>query len=124
MACFVVPTAEAIVTTIAKKHIDKKSGESSEIKNPFVKRMGWLNNMLWGGSALLAFEHIWHGEIVPVFPFLTNAMTPVGAVDMLREMATSGVAMAALVTAVWAGIVMITNSIEKKPVEVKNAFRG
>ena len=124
MACFVVPTAEAIVTTIVKKRIDKKGGESSEIKNSFIKKMGWLNNMLWGGSALLAFEHIWHGEIVPVFPFLTNAMTPVGAVDMLREMATSGVAMAALVTAVWAGIVMITNSIEKKPVEVKNAFRG
>ena len=124
MACFVVPTAEAIVTTIAKKHIDKKGGEYSEIKNPFLKRMGWLNNMLWGGSALLAFEHIWHGEIVPVFPFLTNAVTPVGAADMLREIATSGVAMAALVTAVWAGIVMVTNSIEKNPVEVKNAFRG
>lgn len=26
--------------------------------------MNWLNNMLWGGSALLAFEHVWHGSVV------------------------------------------------------------
>ncbi len=109
MACFVVPTAEAIVTTIAKKKIDK----NGETKNPFLKKMNWLNNMLWGGSALLAFEHVWHGEVTPWFPFLTNAANPADAAAMLREMATSGVAMAALVTAVWAGLVVFTNTIEK-----------
>ncbi len=109
MACFVVPTAEAIVTTIAKKKIDK----NGETKNPFLKKMNWLNNMLWGGSALLAFEHVWHGEVTPWFPFLTNAINPADAAEMLREMATSGVAMAALVTAVWAGLVVFANTIEK-----------
>lgn len=115
MACFVVPTAEAIVTTIAKKKIDKNT------KNPFLKKMNWLNNMLWGGSALLAFEHVWHGEVMPWFPFLTNAATPVSAAQMLFEMATSGVAMAALVTAVWAGLVAFTNTVEK---DVNAALSG
>ena len=109
MACLAVPAAEAIVTTVAKKKIDK----NGEVKNPFLKKMNWLNNMLWGGSALLAFEHVWHGEVTPWFPFLTNAATPISAMEMLREMATSGVAMAVLVTAVWVGIVAFTNTIEK-----------
>lgn len=124
MACFVVPTAEAIVTTVVKKSIDKKGGETAEVKNPFIKKMNWLNNMLWGGSALLAFEHVWHGEVVPWFPFLTNAVTPVSAAEMLREMTTSGVAMAVLVTAVWAGMVVATNAIEKKPSVTNIAVNG
>ncbi len=109
MACFIVPAAEAVVTTIVKKKADK-NGEHS---NPFIKRMNWLNTMLWGGSALLAFEHVWHGEVVPFFPFLTNAVNPA---QMFGEMATVGVGMAALVTAVWAGVVAAASSIEKRPV--------
>ena len=70
------------------------------------------NNMLWGGSALLVFEHIWHGEIVPWAPFLTNGVSAV------QEMATAGVAMAAAVTAVWAGVVAVTNSMAKRPTEL------
>ena len=116
MACFIVPTTEAIVTTIAKKAVDKKAkSENTEIKNQFVKKMDWLNNMLWGGSALLAFEHIWHGEVVPFFPFLTNAVDPADRAEMFAEMATSGVGMAVLVTLVWAVMVMVSNSIEKQP---------
>ncbi len=72
--------------------------------------------MLWGGSALLAFEHIWHGEVTPWFPFLTAASNPADAMEMLFEMSTSGVAMAALVTAVWVGMVLAANNIEKAPV--------
>ena len=114
MACFLVPTTEAIVTTIAKKSIDKSAEKfHREITNPFVKRMNWLNNMLWGGSALLAFEHVWHGEVTPWFPFLTNAANPQDAAAMLGEMATSGVAMAALVTAAWAAMVLVTNAAAK-----------
>ncbi|MCH5186334.1 MAG: hypothetical protein J1F64_09480 [Oscillospiraceae bacterium] len=105
MACFTVPAAEAIVTTIIKKNIDK---------NPFLKRIGWLSNMLWGGSALLAFEHVWHGEIVPQFPFLTNAASAETAAVMLKEIATSGVAMTLLVTAVWAAMAAAANAIEKR----------
>lgn len=115
MACFIVPAAEAVVTTIAKKTADKKwKKENAEIKNPFFRKMNWLNNMLWGGSALLAFEHIWHGEVTPWFPFLTNAANPADASAMLHEMATSGVAMAVLVTTVWVGMVVVTTGMEKR----------
>ena len=78
-----------------------------------MKRLNWLNNMLWGGSALLAFEHVWHGEITLRAPFLT-AITTGETAGMLREMATSGVAMAVLVTAVWVGMVTAANSVQKK----------
>lgn len=116
MACFIAPVTEAVVTTIIKKSVDKKAEkEHKEIKNPFLKRLNLLNNMLWGGSALLAFEHIWHGEVTPWFPFLTNMSNPADAAQMFFEIATSGVAMAVLTTAVWAGIVSMLHAMEKQP---------
>lgn len=125
MACFLAPTAEAIVTTIVKKSFDKKAADKkTEIKNPFLKKMNWLNNMLWGGSALLAFEHIWHGEVTPWFPFLTNAANPTDAAVMLREIATSGVSMAVLVTAVWVGMVIFTNALEKDSKKASSVLEG
>lgn len=112
MACFIVPTTETIITTIIKKKADKNHKERKE-QNMFIEKMNWLNNMLWGGSALLAFEHVWHGEVVPFFPFLTNAADLASTQEMLFEMATSGVGMAVLVTAVWAVMVMVARHIEK-----------
>lgn len=111
MACFLVPTSEAIITTAIKFVADKKGVES-----PFIKRMNWLNNMLWGGSALLAFEHVWHGEVTPWFPFLTNAATPESAAEMFHEMATNGVAMAILVTLAWVAMVCVSISLSKKSI--------
>ncbi len=116
MACFLVPTGEAIVTTVIKHLADKKGVES-----PFLKRMNWLNNMLWGGSALLAFEHVWHGEVTPWFPFLTNAATPEQASEMLHEMATNGVAMAVLVTLAWIAMVCVSISLSKKSIVSEKA---
>ena len=81
--------------------------------------MNWLNNMLWGGSALLAFEHVWHGEVTPWFPFLTNAATPEQASEMLHEMATNGVAMAVLVTLAWIAMVSISISVSKKSIKAE-----
>lgn len=125
MACFIVPAAEAAVTTVVKKRADRSAKNSkAELRNPFIKKMNWLNNMLWGGSALLAFEHVWHGEVTPWFPFLTNAATPADAAEMLFEMATSGVGMAVLVTAVWAVMVGVTNSIEKSPAKAYRPVSG
>ncbi len=116
MACFIVPATEAVVTTAVKIAADKKSKKTSaEITNPYIKRMDWLNNMLWGGSALLAFEHVWHGEVTPWFPFLTNAANPADRAEMFAEMATSGVGMAVLVTAVWFVMVAASRYIEKLP---------
>lgn len=126
MACFTVPAAEAIITTVAEKIIkskEKKAGLSGAVdtknenndevaKISFSTKLGWLNKMLWGGSALLAFEHVWHGEVVPFFPFLT-AVENGEPSEMLHEMATAGVSMALLVTAVWGVMVGITSLIEK-----------
>ena len=123
MACFVVPVTEAIATTIAtqvlksteKAHASAPEAPArAEKKIPFSRKLSWLNKMLWGGSALLAFEHIWHGEVTPWFPFLTAAGNPADAVQMVHEMSTAGVAMAALVTAVWLGVVAVTSVIEKQ----------
>lgn len=114
MACFIVPATEAVVTTVIKKATDK-----SKHKNIFTAKLGRLNNMLWGGSALLAFEHIWHGEVTPFFPFLTNAANPTDRAAMFFEMGTSGVAMALLVTVVWACTV-----IAEKRLKVPTAKRG
>ena len=132
MACFVVPAAEAVITGIAAKvmktkekapevselHIDGVEIETVE-KIPFSRKMKWLNNMLWGGSALLAFEHVWHGELVPWAPFLTAAGDPAQLLDMLREMATAGVAMSVLVTAVWLGMVAVTSAVEKRTLKAE-----
>ena len=112
MACFIVPGTEAIVTTIVEKKV--KHSEKEEIgKISFSTKLGWLNKMLWGGSALLAFEHIWHGEVTPFFPFLT-AVENGETMEMLGEMATVGVTMAVAVTAIWGGMVAISNAIEKR----------
>ena len=122
MACFTVPAAEAIITTIAEKIIKareakgltKKPEAGDEIqKIKFSTKIGWLNKMLWGGSALLAFEHVWHGEVVPFFPFLT-AVSDGNAAEMLHEMATAGVSMAVLVTAVWGIMVGVSTIFEKR----------
>ena len=115
MACFTVPAAEAIITTAAQKiieHHEKKTGETLSVN--FSEKIGWLNKMLWGGSALLAFEHVWHGEIVPWFPFLTAMSDSVSTAQMLREMATVGVGMAVLTTAVWGAMLAVVHVFEKK----------
>ena len=117
MACFVVPTAEAIVTTIAAKVIKTKEAPAKEGEITFSQKLSWLNRLLWGGSALLAFEHLWHGEIAPFFPFLTAAADPADRAEMLHEMATSGVAMALLVTAVWFVMVLIVSRMQKRQAE-------
>ena len=127
MACFVISVVEAVAVSVAAKVIEKKEKKKDEVrlrsgveeketktKIPFSRKLKWLDRMLWGGSALLAFEHVWHGEIVPYFPFLTAASNAEDAAEMLREMATVGVAMSVLVTAVWLGIVGVVSIMEKR----------
>ena len=126
MACFTVPAAEAIITTVAERIIkskekklalsgavNTKADENEAPKISLSTKIGWLNKMLWGGSALLAFEHVWHGEVIPFFPFLT-AVKDGNAMEMLHEMATAGVCMALLVTAAWGIMVGVVSMLEKK----------
>lgn len=125
MACFIVPATEALVTTVATKIIEKKEGSeaASEIvlekKERFSAKLKRLNHLLWGGSALLAFEHLWHGEVQPFMPFLTAAKTAEGTTEMLHEMSTVGVGMAVLTTAVWGVVTFVSSKIAKRP-ENKN----
>lgn len=126
MACFAVPVAEAVIATATKKVIEKKEETKtseaavSTIENktaheiPFSRKLGWLTKLLWGGSILLAFEHLWHGEIVPYFPFLTAMSNPEDTAEMLHEIATVGVTMALLVTAVWCVMLVVSAIVEKK----------
>jgi len=122
MACFLVPAAEAVVTTVVSKALKRKEqkGEAPS----FVGKIKWLNNMLWGGSALLAFEHLWHGEIVPWFPFLTAAGDSEAMSEVLHEMSTVGVTMALLVTFIWIGMVIVTTMLEKKAVNPVSEVEG
>ena len=117
MACFLVPASEAIITTAIEKIVrskeKKENTEESVPKVHFSEKLGWLNKMLWGGSALLAFEHVWHGEVIPVFPFLTAVQNGETA-DMLAEMGTAGVGMAVLVTLIWGGMLAASGVIEKR----------
>jgi len=115
MACFLVSAAEASVVTAAAKAAEKQGpAYKEEERLPFTRKLKWLSNMLWGGSALLAFEHVWHGEAAPWFPFLTAMNDPANTAEMLTEMGSVGVTMAVLITAVWGGMVLVTNSMEKK----------
>lgn len=125
MACFIVPAAEAIVTTAVQRIIKKKEDNSgTENTVRFSEKLGVLNGLLWGGSGLLAFEHVWHGEIIPSFPFLTAASDPEQTAVMLHEMATSGTAMALLVTAVWAGYLLISANIHSKKTAADGSGAG
>lgn len=125
MACFLVPAAEAVVTTLAAKLLkSREKARNVEIRLPdgsvetatripFSTKLGWLNKLLWGGSALLAFEHVWHGEVVPFFPFLT-AVRDGETSEMLAEMGSAGVMMAALVTVVWFGMLAVSAMDERR----------
>ena len=115
MACFLVPTAEAIVTTVIKKAATSKEGEEALIKEKetgklsWRTKLSWLTGMLWGGAALLCLEHIWHGEVVLYPPFLTAMSDPGDTAEMLAEMSTVGVGMAILVTVAWVIMILVAD---------------
>ena len=129
MACFLVSTAEAIVVTVAAKIVKNKemSTESlkleknaaveakQEKKLPWSKKLMILAQLLWGGAFLLCYEHIWHGEVVPWFPFLTAMNDPGDTAEMLSEMGSIGVTMAIIVTVTWAIMMFVADKIMERP---------
>lgn len=131
MACFVVPAVEAVVVTAVAVALKKKeeklqapqfdgaqSVDFEEKKITVSKKLGWLAKLLWGGVVLLAFEHLWHGEIVPFPPFLTAMYNPEDTKLMLSEMASVGTAMAVSVTAAW-GVVCAVVDTKIKAIKSK-----
>ncbi|MBP5606644.1 MAG: hypothetical protein J6X66_00020 [Lachnospiraceae bacterium] len=122
MACFTATVAEAVVVKVIEKveaNKEVKLAESGKHvdeseKIPMSRKLKWLTSLLIGGSFLLAFEHVWHGEVVPWFPFLTAMSNPEDAAEMFHEIATVGVCMAALVTLVWVGMCIAADAIVKR----------
>ena len=128
MACFVVPAVEAVVVTAVacavKKSEEKKAAQpaggkaadltAGEPQVPWSRKLRWLTWLLWGGALLLAYEHVWHGEVVPWFPFLTAMNDPGDTAEMLHEMATVGVTMAGIVTGVWVAMCLAADAIVKR----------
>jgi hypothetical protein len=109
----------AIVTTVVQKVVKKKEetvvGEQAEkTRGKWTQRLRWLNTMLWGGTILLALEHVWHGELVPWPPFLTAMQTPGAVGPMLREIATYGAAMTAAIIVAWGIMVGIAEIAERR----------
>ena len=129
MACFLVSAAEAVVVTAAaqimknsemkadsQKLAKEAAVETKQEKHlPWSKKLMILAQLLWGGAFLLCFEHIWHGEVVPWFPFLTAMNDPGDTAEMLHEMSTIGVTMAIIVTVTWAIMMIAADRIMERP---------
>ena len=110
MACFTVTTVAAIGVGIARhivKHNENKKDPTKvdpiQIDNmKMSKKLGILELALFGGSFILAGEHLLHGEVSFTFPFLTAIKEGQDAVKtMLTEMGTVGVGMLAIIVAAW-----------------------
>jgi hypothetical protein len=107
MACFLAPMATGIVTTVFRKKI------------PAALKIGWLNIMLWGGVAMLAIEHIAHGEVVFYPPFLTAMQNPADIPVMLQELATVGGTMTIAIVVVWIILVAIASRMPRVSKQVE-----
>ena len=118
MACFSAPLAAAIAAGVVRHAVKGKDvGDPETIS--WATKLGWLEKLSFGGCALLAFEHIWHGEIIFQFPFLTGVRDG-NTAEVLREIATVGGAMTALILAVWIGMLIVSSAIVKrKPATAK-----
>jgi len=107
MACFLAPMATGIVTTVFRKKI------------PAALKIGWLNIMLWGGVAMLAIEHIAHGEVVFYPPFLTTMQNPADIPVMLQELVTVGGIMTIAIVFAWIILVAITSKMPRLSKQVE-----
>ena len=84
MSCYIVPLAQAAITSVCRK---------CGLKTGFVGRnLESLEKMLWGGSVMLIVDHAINGELF--------AWTPV-------EMLKVGVPMSVAITLLWAIIALV-----------------
>ncbi len=107
MACFLAPMALAIVMTIVQL-LTRHSDLSHKLK------LTSLNAMLWGGVALLAAEHVFHGEITAWAPYLTAMSSPADTAVMLSEIATIGGSMTLAISGTWMGMLAVSTLMTKK----------
>ena len=112
MACFSAPLAAAIAAGVVRHAVKGKDAGDPETIS-WATKLGWLEKLFFGGCVLLAFEHVWHGEIIFQFPFLTGVRTGNGAAVM-QELITVGGAMTALIVAVWIGMLIASSLIVRR----------
>jgi hypothetical protein len=114
MACFLAPMALAIVMTIIQaltRHSDL----------PRKYRLSALNTMLWGGVAILAAEHVFHGEITAWAPYLTAMSSPADTAIMLSEIASIGGSMTLAITLTW-GSMLAVSALMTRRVQFKDGL--
>ena len=111
MACFSAPLAAAVVTGVVRRVAAKSPEQPGTIS--WATKLGWLEKLFFGGCALLAFEHVWHGEIIFQFPFLTGVRDG-NTAEVLKEIATVGGAMTALIFAIWIGMLVVSAAIVRR----------
>ena len=98
MACFLIPLAQAVVTSAYRKFNSKSISESAGMKHHIPA----LEKMLWGGSVMLIVDHILSGELSWKFPFFTAFNEVGGAEVFFRELLGVGVPMSLAISVVWA----------------------
>ncbi len=104
MSCFVVPLAQAVVTSAIRKSNEKNNRSDY---SAFARHLPALEKMLWGGSVMLIVDHIINGEVTWRYPFFTALEQAGGFQVMLREMLTVGLPMSIVLTAVWVGYAIL-----------------
>uniref|UniRef100_A0A7C4NM70 Uncharacterized protein n=1 Tax=Staphylothermus marinus TaxID=2280 RepID=A0A7C4NM70_STAMA len=92
MACFITPLALGLSIALIKRFF-KNMAERVKLTI--------LEITLLGGSAILAVEHIWRGEVVPYPPFLTAMSNPADIPVMINEMTIVGGLMSLASTTPW-----------------------
>ena len=102
MSCFLVPLTQAAVTSIVRKHNEKKI--QSKEAGPLMRELPTLEKMLWGGAVVLLVDHAIHGEL---FSF------------SLRELLTVGVPMSVVLTAIWAVWTLVKERRRKMALEAR-----
>jgi len=123
MACFTVSLVAGIGVAVAR-HIVKGNEKKQELAHVEIdqskfgaevkwsKKLAYLELMLFGGSFVLALEHIIHGEITFYPPFLTAMESYETVMEMLNEIATVGTAMLGILVAAWAVGVLVVDLIK------------
>ena len=111
MSCFVVPLAQAVVTSAIRKSNEKNNRSNH---SAFARHLPALEKMLWGGSVMLVVDHIINGELTWRFPFFTALENAGGGAVMLREMLTVGLPMSVVLTLVWIGYALVKEHRSKK----------
>ncbi len=123
MACFTAAIAELAVVAVIKKGVERKEKREGvkEGKIPLSTKLSWLMTLLWGGIFLLAIEHIWHGEIVPWFPFLTAMQNAEDTSAMINEIITIGGCIDLFIPLVWFAFCLFVDKISLRNRDLKCA---